>query len=146
MEQMKEFITAVQTDAAFDQEIHSLLGEGKIAELLEAATQKGFSITESDLREHLENKGAGNELPEEALENIAGGSRSDNSDGTAYKPYTSETCWFLSGLFNKSKCARLSCKGKTFVDSTGRGPWYQCCCWGTSNCIDKIHHKDHACE
>jgi len=145
MNPMKEFITAVQTDAAFDKEIHSLLREGKIAEVVEAAARKGFVITEADLREHLENKGAGNELPEEALENIAGGARSDDSDGTAFKPYTSETCWFLSGLFDKSKCARLTCIGKTWVGTEGAGPWYRCSCWGTSNCVDKNHHKDHAC-
>ena len=146
MNQIKEFIMAVQTDAAFDEKIHALLQDGKITELLEAAEQKGFSITETDLREYREGKGVDNELPEEALENIAGGN-SGLPDGSYGNPFISEECWFL-GVHNKHAsyilCERLGCKKIANSKKDGVG-WHRCKCWGTGRCR-RSHHDNNTVE
>jgi len=141
MNPMKEFITAVQTDAAFDEEIHALLQDGRITELLEAAARKGFIITETDLRAHIDGKFTKEELSEEALEGIAGGS----GDGTFSSPYISDGCWFIEEKrVERNLCSRLVCKKG--VLAIGKEAWYQCHCWGTSRCRDKEHHVNYACR
>jgi len=136
MNPMNEFITAIETDAAFEEKIHAGWGEGKISEVVEAAAQKGFTITEADLREQMDNRNKSEELSEDALEEISGGS---GGAGTISNPYTSETCWFLGGILNKRDCFRLSCKAKV------NGVYLQCCCWG-QRCYKNQHHIDKACR
>ena len=147
MEQMKLFIEAIETDNAFSEEIHALLQEGKITELLEAAARKGFSITEADLREYMEGNSR-EELPEESLEGISGGSQ---GNGTISSPFTSESCWYLRGESNSIfHCKRISCKAVVLDDPYGqhplKGDWYQCSCWGTPRCVNSRHHVNHACQ
>jgi len=139
---MNEFITAIETDAEFNEEIHALLGDGKIAKIVEAAAKKGFAITEAALQEHLESRVK--ELPEEALENIAGGAA--ESDGSMSSPHTSESCWFIKkpGSVSLNGCFRLSCKAKCHGASGYM--WYQCNCWGTPRCTWNKHHTDEACR
>jgi len=142
---MKSFITAIETDAEFNDEIHSLLRDGKITEVVEAAAKKGYTITEADLREHLEGNGAkvgrkaSEVLTEEALENVAGG------ESSLFQPRISETCWFMTGFTGAKGCIRFSCKAQVII-GFGRTEWYQCSCYGTSNCVDGQHHTNSACK
>jgi len=145
MEQMKSFIAAVQADAAFNEEIHSLLGDGKIAEVIEAAARKGFTITEADIPENSEIKDAeicgsiNGELTEEALENVAGG-----TGGDAGNPYRSPTCWFYS-LSGGDKCTRTTCKKPVYQLPLLIPQWYICNCFGTARCVGSLHHVPNAC-
>jgi len=143
MEYMKSFIAAIETDAEFNEEIHALLGDGKVAEVVEAAIRKGFTITEGGLQEYFE--GRINELPEDELENVTGGSSgTGETDGTVNNPHISKTCWFLRRPLTETFCARLGCKKECNVE--GVTAWYLCSCWGTSRCVNYRHHKDSACR
>ena len=144
MEQINLFIEAIETDSAFGEEIHALTKDGKFTEVIKAAAQKGFTITEAELREHLVVEGAetGNsasgELTEEDLENVAGG------QGDYDNPYRSLTCWFKApGDFNR--CDRISCT-KLVEISLLKFRWFKCSCHGTPACVDKVHHMRKACK
>ena len=146
MEQMASFITAVETDAEFSEEIHALMGDGKIAEVLKVAARKGFPITETELHEHLKSKGK--ELSEEELKDIAGGSSgSEGEPGSFINPLVSETCWFIKsvGLGNDNYCMRLSCRMPVYVSLFAQ-PVYICNCHGTSRCRNGYHHTTSACR
>ena len=138
MEQMKLFLNAIETDAAFDEEIHALIAEGKITEIVEAAARKGFTITETQFREHMDNRSGREELSEEALEDIAGGSSSGN--GTYGNPYVSIGCWLITSrtVGTDYPCERIVCKKHVSDGEQGSG-WYRCKCWGTGDCVKQLH-------
>ena len=137
MEQMKSFIAAIETDVEFNEEIHSLLKDGKITEIVQSAARKGFIITEADLREQLEAKGTetgestNGVIKEEALENVAGGQgsfgmspcNSECSFNAGYK----EAIKFINGVQRTSCLSPLGIK------------CIHCGCRGTDRCIDRWH-------
>ena len=141
MKQWKDLILALETDAALNEEFYILLKDGKIAEIVDAAARKGFTITETELREYLGDGGTKTEknpsevLTEEALESVAGGTN-----------YTvSKSCWFLGGSGDPNRCTRWICY-KTVQLQVLKFETQQCYCYGTSRCVDKMHHKVHACR
>jgi len=138
MNPMKEFITAVQTDAEFNEEIHALQDDGKMSAIIEAAARRGFTITKTDFCNYLDNRHTTEELSEEHLENVVGGSQ---GNGSGSNPFVSDSCWFFQEPTYEGHphmCRRLSCKKPVREDGV-YFVWYQCHCYGTSNCIGKRH-------
>jgi len=142
MNQIKGFITALQNDIESGKEFSSLLLNENFAEIIKMAAQKGFAITEAELRGHIEGKGASGELSEDALEDVTGGflQRGD----TPFNTIESQTCWYSGGA---DGMCNNSCIKMCFDDfQPGMfGKWFHCVCHKTRRCVDNKHHVGRVC-
>ena len=134
MEQITAMFSEMDNDVEFNAEISELIEKGILADVLSAASKRGFNITEADWNVYRisMSKKRTQILTEAELADVSGG----GSGGQITNPKKSKNCFFVRNTNNdgvtRSKCQRLIC---TKLDDG----WWICRCWGTDACVDRMH-------
>ena len=147
MEQIKAMHEEMEKDVDFGEEIAGIFDEGTVADVISAASKKGFKFTEAEWEAHREKEieERGKILSEEELADVAGGYTPKLGDWG--KPRKSTKCYWAHSSFDKieiiggaerRKCHRSSCKNYS------GNSWYECRCWGTHACV-RMMHSIHRC-
>ena len=153
MEQIKAMYEEMEKDADFGEEIARLFEKGTVADVLSAASKKGFNITEAEWEEY-RNKAEEErrqKLSEEELADVAGGILEHIlKKGNRVNPHKSSSCYknlspakeFRNGV-ERQKCVSPSC-AKQINYGQHQGDWFECRCWGTNHCVG-MWHNAHGC-
>ena len=143
MEQIRAMFDAIDKDTAFCEEINLIMEQGTAADIVSAASKKGFNFTESDWQSYLDWSKTviameKVEISESELENITGG-----KGGSLFHPRMSSKCYYVAGNVRgiSNGVLRNKCTAVCLRTEQGSGDgWWRCKCYGSDICVNRRHY------